>query len=96
MRRAALDAREQSMSAALREKMLAAAERQVDAEACSELKQLEREARRPGFPAARTGFRTQIAGLVKKSLSKSMKPEDAARIFNRLGARHPGGRRLAA
>lgn len=77
-RRAALDARERDV--VLREKMLAAAERQVDAK-LSELKQLEQKldvlvTKRNELEEA------QITGLVKTY--ESMKPEDAARIFNRL------------
>lgn len=77
-RRAALDAREKDV--VLREKMLAAAERQIDGK-LSELKQLEQKLE--ALVAKRNEMEeAQIAGLVKTY--ESMKPEDAARIFNRL------------
>lgn len=77
-RRAALDARERDV--VLREKMLVAAEKQLDSK-LSELKQLEQKlevlvTKRNELEEA------QIASLVKTY--ESMKPEDAARIFNRL------------
>lgn len=77
-RRAALEAREKDV--ALREKMLAATERQMDAK-LSELKQLEQKLE--VLVTKRNELEeTQISGLVKTY--ESMKPEDAARIFNRL------------
>ena len=77
-RRAALDAREKDV--VLREKMLSAAEKQIDAK-LAELKQLEQKldvlvTKRNELEEA------QLSGLVKTY--ESMKPEDAARIFNRL------------
>jgi flagellar motility protein MotE (MotC chaperone) len=77
-RRAALDAREKDV--VLREKMLDAAERQIDAK-ISELKQLEQKLE--ALVSKRNELEeTQISSLVKTY--ESMKPEDAARIFNRL------------
>jgi flagellar motility protein MotE (MotC chaperone) len=77
-RRAELDAREKDLG--LREQLLVAAERQLDSR-LSELKQLEQK-----LDAMMTKRNeqedAQIASLVKSY--ESMKPEDAARIFNRL------------
>lgn len=77
-RREALDAREKEL--ALREQMLAAAEKQVGVR-LNELKQLEQKLE------ALMGKRNeqeeaQLVALVKSY--ESMKPDDAARIFNRL------------
>ena len=77
-RRAALDEREKNVG--LREKMLSAAEKQVDAR-LSELKQLEQKLE--ALVSKRNEMEeTQLSSLVKTY--ESMKPEDAARIFNRL------------
>jgi flagellar motility protein MotE (MotC chaperone) len=77
-RRATLDARERDV--VLREKMLVAAERQLDTK-LSELKQLEQKLE--ALVTKRNELEeAQIASLVKTY--ESMKPEDAARIFNRL------------
>lgn len=77
-RRAALDEREKNVG--LREKMLSAAEKQVDAK-LSELKQLEQKLE--ALVSKRNDMEeTQLSSLVKTY--ESMKPEDAARIFNRL------------
>jgi flagellar motility protein MotE (MotC chaperone) len=77
-RRATLDARERDV--VLREKMLVAAERQLDTK-LSELKQLEKKLE--ALVTKRNELEeAQIASLVKTY--ESMKPEDAARIFNRL------------
>ncbi len=77
-RRAALDARERDLG--LREQLLLAAERQI-AERMAELKGLEQNldvmmSKRNELEEA------QIASLVKSY--ENMKPDDAARIFNRL------------
>lgn len=77
-RRAALDARERDLG--LREQLLLAAEKQIDAR-LQELRQLEQKldvmmAKRNEQDEA------QLVALVKSY--ESMKPDDAARIFNRL------------
>jgi flagellar motility protein MotE (MotC chaperone) len=77
-RREALEAREKEL--VLREQMLAAAEKQIDSR-LGELKQLEQKL------DVLMGKRneqeeTQLVALVKSY--ESMKPDDAARIFNRL------------
>jgi flagellar motility protein MotE (MotC chaperone) len=77
-RRAALDEREKDVG--LREKMLSAAEKQIDAK-LSELKQLEQKLE--ALVTKRNELEeSQLGSLVKTY--ESMKPEDAARIFNRL------------
>ncbi len=77
-RRAALDEREKNVG--LREKMLSAAEKQIDVK-LSELKQLEQKLE--ALVSKRNELEeSQLSSLVKTY--ESMKPEDAARIFNRL------------
>lgn len=77
-RRGELDSREKDLD--LREQLLVAAERQLDSR-LSDLKQLEQK-----LEAMMTKRNeqedAQVASLVKSY--ESMKPEDAARIFNRL------------
>ena len=77
-RRAELEAREKDLG--LREQLLVAAERQLDSR-LADLKQLEQK-----LDAMMTKRNeqeeAQVASLVKSY--ESMKPEDAARIFNRL------------
>lgn len=77
-RREALDAREKELM--LREQMLAAAEKQIDSR-LGELKQLEQKLE-VLMGKRNEQEETQLVALVKSY--ESMKPEDAARIFNRL------------
>ncbi|MEQ1752899.1 MAG: hypothetical protein ABL973_02060 [Micropepsaceae bacterium] len=77
-RRAALDTREKDLS--LREQLLLAAEKQVDVR-LTELKLLEQKL--DAMMSKRNEQEeTQLLALVKTY--EAMKPEDAARIFNRL------------
>lgn len=77
-RREALDAREKELT--LREQLLVAAEKQVDAR-LAELKQLEQKLE-VLMGKRNEQEEVQLVALVKSY--ESMKPDDAARIFNRL------------
>jgi len=77
-RRESLDAREKEL--VLREQMLAAAEKQIDSR-LGELKQLEQKLE-VLMGKRNEQEEVQLVALVKSY--ESMKPDDAARIFNRL------------
>jgi flagellar motility protein MotE (MotC chaperone) len=77
-RREALESREKEL--VLREQMLAAAEKQIDSR-LGELKQLEQKLE-VLMGKRNEQEEAQLVGLVKSY--ESMKPDDAARIFNRL------------